>query len=55
MSEQLSDQVEREKRKEIGLFLFLAAILIPGLTVMLVGGYGFSIWIMQILTGPPVG
>lgn len=44
------------KKSEIVLFFLLTAILIPGLTVALVGVYGFSIWFYQILvSGPPTG
>ncbi|SEL09477.1 nitrate reductase NapE [Atopomonas hussainii] len=41
------------KQKETRLFLFLIVCFFPLLSVALVGGYGFLIWIMQILTGPP--
>lgn len=44
------------KRSEVTLFLFLTFILIPTLTVGLVGAYGFAIWISQMfLSGPPTG
>ncbi|MCJ8169012.1 periplasmic nitrate reductase, NapE protein [Atopomonas sediminilitoris] len=41
------------KQKETRLFLFLIVCFFPLLSIALVGGYGFLIWIMQILTGPP--
>ena len=43
------------RKKEVLLFLFLSAVLIPVLTFLLVAGYGFAIWMAQILTGPPTG
>ncbi len=44
------------KKQEFRLFLFLAAVLIPALTVGFVGAYGFSIWMIQtFISGPPAG
>ncbi|MAZ03405.1 MAG: periplasmic nitrate reductase, NapE protein [Sneathiella sp.] len=55
MSDEEVGDVQTDRKHEILMFLFLTAILIPGLTILLVGGYGFSIWMYQILTGPPTG
>jgi len=41
------------RRSEVLTFLFLTVFLAPILAVAIVGGYGFAIWIYQILTGPP--
>ena len=41
------------KRKERNMFIFLTVFLAPILSVIIVGAIGFSIWISQILTGPP--
>jgi len=41
------------KGKETRLFLFLVICLFPLLSIALVGGYGFFIWFMQMLLGPP--
>lgn len=41
------------KGKETRLFLFLVVCLFPLLSIALVGGYGFFIWFMQMLLGPP--
>ena len=38
---------------EVRGFLFLTVFLAPALTAALVGGYGFSIWMYQLLVGPP--
>lgn len=43
----------QEKRRELGVFLFLAGILFPILAVILVSGYGFAVWMLQLVTGPP--
>jgi len=41
------------KRKERNMFIFLTVFLAPILSVIIVGALGFTIWISQILTGPP--
>lgn len=38
---------------ELSIFLLLAVVLAPVLAVMVVGGYGFAIWMYQLLAGPP--
>ena len=43
----------RERRRELLTFLFLTIVLGPVLSVAVVGGFGFVVWIVQILTGPP--
>lgn len=46
---------ENSKREERIALLFLTVILAPLLSVIIVGGYGFLVWIMQIIGGPPTG
>jgi nitrate reductase NapE len=41
------------KRGERRVFLFIAVFLFPILSVILVGGYGLLIWLMQMFFGPP--
>jgi periplasmic nitrate reductase NapE len=41
------------KRKEWRLFLFIILLLFPLLSIALVGGFGFSVWIYQLIMGPP--
>lgn len=41
------------KKQELSGFLFLTVLLAPALSVAIVGGYGFAIWIYQLLAGPP--
>ncbi len=43
----------RRRRMEIFAFLFLTAVLMPALTVAVVGSYGLAVWITQIVMGPP--
>ena len=49
--------VERQdgqrKTEELRSFLFLTAVMVPVLSVVIVGGYGFIVWMTQIITGPP--
>lgn len=41
------------KRAEIAAFLTLAVLIWPILAVGVVGGYGFLVWMSQIVLGPP--
>ena len=44
---------KEDKGKETGLFLFLVICLFPLLSVAIVGGYGFIVWMYQLVAGPP--
>ncbi|MGH1484873.1 MAG: periplasmic nitrate reductase, NapE protein [Cellvibrionaceae bacterium] len=46
---------ETSKPDETRAFLIIAVLLFPLLSVILVGGMGFIIWISQIIFGPPAG
>lgn len=39
------------KKQEMKAFLTLTVIAAPVLAVMVVGGYGFCIWMYQLMTG----
>lgn len=41
------------RRREILAFLFLTGVVMPGLAVAFVGGYGLLVWIFQMIAGPP--
>lgn len=41
------------RRTEFLTFLFLAFVLVPVLSVGIVGAYGFAIWMVQLVAGPP--
>lgn len=41
------------RRREWQTFLLLTVVLIPLLSVMTVAGYGFVVWFIQIIFGPP--
>ena len=41
-------------RAEEGLaFVILAVLAAPAITATAIGGYGFAVWMIQILSGPP--
>jgi nitrate reductase NapE len=41
------------KGQELRSFLFLAVVMAPVLAVIIVAGYGFLVWMYQLLAGPP--
>lgn len=41
------------RRNELLSFLVLAFGIWPVIAVGVVGGYGFLVWMFQLLTGPP--
>ncbi|WP_207462831.1 periplasmic nitrate reductase, NapE protein [Azospirillum sp. SYSU D00513] len=41
------------KRREITMFLILAVVIWPILSIAVVGGYGFLVWMSQMIMGPP--
>ncbi len=43
------------KQEELRSFLFFTVVMAPALAVMLVGGYGFAVWMFQLVVGPPTG
>lgn len=47
------DEQVNEKNNERNTFILLAVFLAPALAVAIVGGFGFAVWISQLLLGPP--
>lgn len=43
----------QRKKEEVRSFLFLTAVMVPVLSVIVVGGYGFIVWMAQLVSGPP--
>ena len=41
------------RREELFAFLVLAVLIWPVIAVGIVGSYGFSVWMLQIVLGPP--
>ena len=48
-------QAVTTRREELRSFLFLTIVMAPMLAVMIVGGYGFLVWMTQLIGGPPAG
>ena len=43
----------RTAREELLVFLIIVALVWPAMTVGVVGGYGFTVWMYQLVAGPP--
>ncbi len=43
----------RGRRGERLVFLLLAVAIWPVIAIMVVGGYGFLVWMWQLVFGPP--
>lgn len=48
-----TDDLSRKRRMEIYAFLIVTAVLMPALTVATVGTWGLTVWIYQMINGPP--
>lgn len=48
-----SETPPKAYRDELYAFLMLAVFLAPILAVIIVGGYGFIVWMSQLVLGPP--
>ena len=44
---------EKTKTEELVAFLVLAVLIWPVVAVGVVGGYGFLVWMYQMIFGPP--
>ncbi|MCB5204517.1 periplasmic nitrate reductase, NapE protein [Neorhizobium sp. T786] len=53
-TEHLKEEAPRSRRRgELITFLVLAFGIWPVVAVAVVGGYGFMVWMYQIVFGPP--
>lgn len=43
----------RGRRGEQVVFLLLAVVIWPIIAVVVVGGFGFLVWMSQLIAGPP--
>jgi nitrate reductase NapE len=43
----------QRKREEFRAWVFLSFVMAPLMSVLIVGGYGFLVWMYQLLAGPP--
>ena len=41
------------KAQELRSFLFLSVVMAPVLAGIIVAGYGFLVWMYQLIAGPP--
>ncbi len=41
------------RAQELRSFLFLSVVMAPVLAVIVVSGYGFLVWMLQLMAGPP--
>ena len=48
-----STTADPRRRRELIVFLVLTLLLAPALAVITVGGYGFGVWMYQMIAGPP--
>jgi len=47
--------VSYTKAQELRSFLFLTVVMAPVLTALIIAGYGFLVWMLQLFTDPPSG
>lgn len=53
MSEEISPIESRTKKAELTTSLFLTFVVTPAITIGGIAAYGFIVWFMQLLNGPP--
>ena len=41
------------KKQELRSFLFLSVVMAPVIAGIVIVGYGFLVWIYQLIAGPP--
>ena len=46
---------DSNQSEERNAFVVLVVFLAPILAVAIVGGYGFAVWMSQLIMGPPGG
>ena len=46
-------ETSRTMRDELIVFLIIVALIWPVTAVAVVGGYGFAVWMYQVIAGPP--
>lgn len=53
MKEETQATAGSSRRQEFLIFFVLAFVIWPFLAVAVVGGYGFLVWMWQLVFGPP--
>ncbi len=46
-------QENATRSDELRMFIILTLVLAPLLAVLIVAGYGFCVWMFQLIAGPP--
>jgi nitrate reductase NapE len=49
----MTEDTTQRRTEEWRTWIFLTFVMAPVLAVAVVGGYGFIVWMYQLLTGPP--
>jgi periplasmic nitrate reductase NapE len=49
----LEEQPPSTRAQELRAFVALGVVLAPVLAVVVVSGYGFVVWMVQLFAGPP--
>ena len=49
----MDDSQPPTKAEEVKSFLVLTGVMAPAIAVAVVAGYGFLVWMYQLLAGPP--
>jgi periplasmic nitrate reductase NapE len=52
-SQSVQASTSHQRRMEIYAFLIVTAVLMPTLAVATVGTWGLTVWIYQMINGPP--
>jgi nitrate reductase NapE len=47
------DNLARRRRLELHVLVALTLVLAPALAIATVGSYGLSVWLYQMVAGPP--
>jgi periplasmic nitrate reductase NapE len=47
------EDAKQRRSEEFRTWIFLTVVMAPVLAVAVVSGYGFIVWMVQTLTGPP--
>lgn len=47
--------VQYTRNQELRSFLFLTVVMAPALTGIIIAGFGFLVWMYQVIAGPPTG
>jgi nitrate reductase NapE len=49
----MTEDAKQRSTEEWRTWVFLTVVMAPVIAVAVVGGYGFLVWMYQLLTGPP--